>query len=256
MPVNEGDIEKIERFLDGDMSEEEEHAFSSRLAYDTALSEELQIHQAAIASLVEKAKTKKELRSIFDEVKAAKEKEGKKGVIHWKLATVLSLLAAAIVLLPFFINFFQVEQEPDYQRLYMTYYQVLYAESSIRDGEETHPAFENLEQKAVELYKSAKYKKAAEAFENIKKRGELKDKYWLYLGNCYLNLEDWEAAKVALEKGGLSKNSFVRQAAQWYLSLLDVRLGRGKAALVRLNTIAKSKGAYHKEAQSLLDELD
>ena len=256
-PIN--DIQLIEKFLDGRMSEAEKKEFENKLKLDQRLSEMMTDMNLLVEGIkLSAAQSSKEEKSdrlkFFNEIneieKNAFDPASEAKIIPlYRKPWVLSA-AASVILLVTLTFYFLREQTPLNEKLYAAHFEPFDSPGSglTRGTNEV-----TLKTQAYEAYDNGNYKVATQLFEQIV--NEKEDAIaQLCLGNTYLAQNDLsKAEKVFTEM--LTKQSELITQAKWYLALTYLKENKMERAKATLWEISKSS-TYGEKAQQLLKELD
>lgn len=248
MAVTASDIAMIERYLDETMGPDERRAFEQRLATAADLAEALAAHRHAIGDLRKHAKLKDEMRQMLDEAHGLK--KGKQVFLsrnkYWKAAAMLAGLSIGI--------YFFALRPPKHDALFQEHYKPMPVQGTARDYEA--PSSNTALKKAFGFYDLGNYAEAAPLFKALVLNPEAPNHLYLYLANCFINLDSLQKASRALRQAIEDKSSFTRQHANWYEAMIDLKLGELDAAKSKLEGIYIRGGMYRSEAKSLLDAID
>ena len=255
-PIN--DIQLIEKFLEGKMSDDEKKEFENKLKLDQPLSamitdmnllvEGIKM-SAAESSKEEKLDRLKFFNQINEIEKNAFEISDARIVPMYRRPWILSA-AASVILLVTLTFYFMREQTPIGEKLYTAYFEPFDSPGSglTRGTNEV-----TLKSRAYEAYDNGNYKVAAQLFEQITREKEDAIAQ-LCLGNSYLAQNDLnKAEKVFTEM--LTKQSELITQAKWYLALTYLKENKMERAKATLWEISKSS-TYGEKARKLLKKLD
>jgi len=257
-PIN--DIQLIEKFLEGKMSDEEKKEFEKKLNVDKSLNammtdmnllvEGIKM-SAAQSSKEEKSDRLKFFNEINDIEKNAFEisSPAAKIVPMYRRPWVLSA-AASVILLVTVTFYFMREQTPINEKLYTAYFEPFDSPGSglTRGNSEV-----TLKTEAYEAYDNGNYKVAAQLFEQIIKEKE-DPIAQLCLGNSYLAQNDFPKAEKIFTDMVTKRTELITQA-NWYLALTYLKENKMERAKATLWEISKSS-TYGEKARKLLKELD
>jgi pentatricopeptide repeat protein len=254
------DIQRIEKFLEGKMSEEEKKEFENKLNLDQSLNammtdvnllvEGIKM-SAAQTSKEEKSDRLKFFAEINDIEKHAFEipEPEARVVPMYRKPWVLSA-AASVMLLVTLTFYLMRDQTPINEQLYAAYFEPFDSPGSglTRGTNEV-----TIKTEAYQAYDNGNYKVAAQLFEQI--ISEKEDAIaQLCLGNAYLKQNDFvKAEKIFTEM--LTKHSELLTQAKWYLALTYLKENKLERAKAILWQISKSS-TYGEKAQKLLKKLD
>ena len=238
-------LKQIEFYLDGTMSQEEEEECRKQLSKQPDLAREVLMQQEAIAALKQRETLKAELRAMYNQAQEKKATPAR--YIYMGIAASVSLLIAVMLII-------KVGSQPDYLALYDEYYVPLEAEGNYR-GEPGQSELYDID-KADSLYKSGQYAQAITAYESLHGKTDKPGNVALYLGNSYMQTGQFDKAESVLGEVINAESNFLKQYAQWYLSLVYIRQGKQKEAKDLLTMIRSQKGIYYSKAAELLEEIE
>ena len=257
-PIN--DIQLIEKFLEGKMSDKEKKEFENKLNVDQSLSAMMTDmnllvegikRSAAQSSKVEKSDRLKFFNEINDIEKNAFEISAPetKIVPMYRKPWVLSA-AASVILLVTLTFYFMREQTPLNEKLYVAYFEPFDSPGSglTRGSSEV-----TLKTEAYEAYDNGNYQVAAQLFEQIIKEKE-DPIAQLCLGNSYLAQNDFPKAEKIFTDMVTKRTELITQA-NWYLALTYLKENKMERTKATLWEISNSS-TYGEKARKLLNELD
>ncbi len=254
------DIQLIEKFLQGKMSDEEREKFENRLNQDQSLKTMMTDMNLLVEGIkMSAAQTTKEEKTerlkFFTEINDIEKHAFKssapvaKVVPMYQRPWMLSA-AASVILLVSFTFYLIREQTPVNQKLYTAYFEPFDSPGS---GLTRGNSVVTLKTEAYEAYDNGNYKLAALLFEQIiyKKDDAIAQ---ICLGNSYLAQNDLDKAeKIFTEM--LNKHSELFTQAKWYLALTYLKENKMERVKAILWEISNSS-TYGEKAQKLLKELD
>ena len=246
--MEEKDIEYIDHFLNGSLSEAETAVFRQRLAADkefAQLYEDLKYIQKGL----QRAALEKAWETIQKaEAGAAGAEEERPVSFSWKLwLPVAASLAILLVAAWFFLM-----KAPEEEVLFAQYFEVYpNVEAPIyRDSSSAHDSL-TTQDLAFRKYAADDFEGAIQLFESIESKDEGTR---FYLGISYLaNGEAEEAANVLLELR--DEAAKYKTQAEWFLALAFIKDGKVEQAKEVLEVLAVSGTAYEKRSKELLDQL-
>ena len=107
----------------------------------------------------------------------------------------------------------------------------------------------------MQQYNHGEYKKAVVAFEKVLYEKPSNETVKLYLGVCYLAMEQYEKAEIQLSQLN-RESSMLQPTAQWYLVMTYLKSGENKAAIELLKTLSGTDQPYQEKAKAILQKLD
>ena len=233
------DDELIYKKLSDELTSDEALLFEHRLLVDPAFAEEYDFQRSALSALVqsEQAVMKEKLQNAYQTV----QRQQRRRRWGWVAAAVVALL----LLVGGAVGYYQYMMPALYEQYYALYepYPEMRGETAL-DPSEADPG-------ALRFYQQGDFRRAAEAF-GTWPRSDRRD---LYLGHCY-----WQTGQVATAQRYFaavqgSEQSVMRQHADWYLALCQLRQGYWGNAQQMLQRIIDEEALYYKEARELLSQL-
>lgn len=246
-------FEKIERYLDGDLSGTELVAFENALKTDVALEEELKAHLLLEEALfaVEEDEVRSQIKQWRAESKTSKKTKPKRGRLR-SLGVVRLAIAASIAVLLGVATFLWLPQQYSNEAILASYYQedVSFL-SGDRSGNGSDVAKDALVG-AAEYFKDGDYGKAAEIYQAFPNNNQA-----LYaLGHTYYKGEKYPQAVDTFKKL-IAKNSLeYQEQAEWYLLLSYLAADQTSAGFqTLLDKIIADGGFYSKKAQEIKGDV-
>lgn len=240
------DIDLIEHYLDGKLSDTERLAFEERVRSEAELRaqvEEMKLIREGIvwASRKEVLKSLKELEATLPEVEAPV-------IPLWRntwlqVAAGISLLAVCAYLL------WPRTQEP--AQLFAEYFEpypniIMPTVRGVVENDSTVKA------QAFRAYDQQDYAQAIQLFEKLSTQDEA---VLLYLGNSYLASGQPEKALVLFEKV-LNDYDVFDEQAEWYVAVSYLKLEEREKAKVALQKVVARESSYKSKAQLILEKLN
>ena len=260
---------KIEAYLGGDMTPEEQRQFEKMMTQDPELQKEVRLANEVNHHLNDSTwmsvdvdknhPAKKELENYIksDEAIALKSKLRQAGASYKKTASNSSSIkyiivgAVAAVLIIALISNVLWNRSPNHDTLYTEFYAESDLPSLVKRGSEN----ERLTT-AVALFKLKEYDQAIQFFEQYEKEIQGRDpSVYIYTGFSYLENGNIDEAIQNFD-GLLNSNSIDKSKAYWYKSLAYLKADRIEECKVILSQIIKDSLFNAKKAKKLLYELD
>ncbi|MEO1518468.1 MAG: hypothetical protein AAFV95_25850 [Bacteroidota bacterium] len=240
------DQQWIERYMDGELSEEERQQFEQRLGKDTELARAFQLEKDLMDGI--EAQGNVQLRGYLDglhdewqETKKVDEAPAKpqKNNRQWLWAGL-----AMIVLLGFVLLLWR-QSAPSPEKLYAQYAQTTF--SFTQKSQDSQLASE-----AEQLLAAGKYKAALPLLNQLIDQ----DPTIQYrMARAFANVASGQSAAALIELDELAaQNSFYRNDIFWYKALAHLRQNNLPATRQSLQSIEKSS-KRHPQAVQLLEEL-
>lgn len=240
MALADDDIVLIEKYVDDILDRDDQKVFDEKLHSSPEFVQEVELRKSMLEAI------RMEDKSILrQELK----KEAKNIVLHpinqtknrWTYA-----IAASIAILIAFSYFLL----PSSSSLFHEYY-VPFPESPItrsESGEVNDYAI------AMQQYSVGDFENALATLLAIDEEG-FQDEVNLYIGNCYLSLNNPEKAIDPIQKAIGSDNEQIKLQAQWYCALTYIRSGNKLQAINQLEEIASTNNTYVNKSKILIKKL-
>lgn len=240
------DLDLIEHYLDGSLSDTERLAFEERVRSEAELRvqvEEMKVIREGIvrASRKEVLKSLKELEATLPEVEAPI-------IPLWRttwlqVAAGISLLALCVYLL------WPRTQEP--AQLFAEYFEpypniIMPTVRGVVENDSTVKA------QAYRAYDQQNYAEAIRLFEAVQQKDE---GVLLYLGNSYLANGQPEKALPLFEKV-LNNYDVFDEQAEWYVAVSYLKLEEREKAREALQKVVARESSYKSKAQLILEKLN
>ncbi len=236
-------LENIERYLNGELEEDDLWEFKKALDNDPQL-------KADVRALKELKKVMSQTKKveIMEKMFTIHQNEQKKkrflGIPAYGAAAASFLVMAAIG-----GGLLYLQSGNKHEKLFKQYYTTESGSFGLRSGNA------NIDQpvmQGLQFYELGKYESAIELFN--KTPDNLLGK--LYRGLSYIELEEFgPAIKDFTEIIDQQGNLFIDQA-QWYLALTYLKTKDVSKAKTLLTSIAADRGVYKTKAQKILNELE
>lgn len=239
----------IERFLAGEMNEDELRWFSKELQFNAELSTELKLDKDLDDVLVDEdvIEFRRKLLSIYNEKKEANApKIIKLQPRRWQLAA-----AAAIAVLMITGGALLFTQQRSYtpEKLFSMYYD---SENTI---ELTRSGNSNIVE-AVLKFQQRDFQAASLLFAEILDKDSSNMAVWFYNGISYIETDRISDAATAFEYIINDKKNLYVEHAEWYLGLCYLKDEQIDFAVDQFRKIAADQNNYHKEeAVKILEKL-
>ena len=247
MSSNEIKFEHIERYLAGRMTDEELQTFESELQNNETLRQEVLLHKQIAEATLERnvMDFRASVQSVIHE--KANRNAGKFPAFKYyiRIAAAISI----IFLISYTVHQFYFDRSSSLE-LFMSYF-VPY--DDLITGRSDDNNEENLTL-AMMHYNQGEHQQAISYFRLFDDGN--KPLINLYLGICYLSLEDFELAHKTFENGLAKDNPFTIEL-KWYQALTYLREENSVKAKLILEDILETKdlSGYRKKATELLKEL-
>jgi tetratricopeptide (TPR) repeat protein len=240
MEYNERHIELIEKYFDGSLNTAERADFDLLLADSSEFRGQVQEAAQTIATLKESfdKNLKAELKGLYTTVQQ-EERARKKRYFNYAAA-------AAVVLGLALVGLHQQTAKLNVE-LFNEYYKV-YPIGSTTRGQQ----FESGDLKRY--YDNKDFKSALKILESQRPMQSEDMTLLIYLGNCYLQLGQYDRAIETFKECVESKDAVIRETGRWYLALSYLANDEIASSLSILKKITKNDELYAREAAALIEE--
>ncbi len=257
--------EKIEAYLGGNLTSEEQIQFELKMSEDPELAKEVKLSNQInhhlntelwLDDAIEDNETKQDLENFIgsDEAIALRLKLAQVGENYQettpssKLKYIISGIAAVFILGLFVTQFWN--QKVDTQLLYDTYYTEMDLPSLVKRGSRN----ERLD-KGIIAFKTKNYQSAITHFEDyMKKTGGNDPLPYAFIGFSYLEMNEIDKALLNFDQL-LNSNSIDSSKALWYKSLAYLKVGKveeSKKMLAKI--ISDSLNFNYQKAHEVLSD--
>lgn len=240
-------LDYIEEYLKGKLSEDERKNFEIKLKTDLPLQEKVQNHRSILTGI--ELGFNRELKSILQKEEhvladASKRKRAQSGKINYfiGIAATVALILTSIFILK--------NQSLDSNQLYARYYE------SYPNIEVPVSRSENNIENAYSFYEQGKYERALELFSHLMKENPLDPAPVFYSGICNLEIDNAEAAISFFELVQKLEANKYSNPALWYEALSNLRLNQKQKAIEILDDLTRRDDANVKKAKEILEYLD
>ncbi len=246
------DLLLLERYFEGDLSEQERAVFAQKLASEPSFAEAFRLEQDLVAGieLAGNQRLRERLNIIHQEEtkREATVKPLYTGRRWW-------LLAAAVVA-GLVIGWWWLGSQPSEQKLANQYLeQPFQVEDSFFRGESDD---EQVRTDALTLYRKGEFEAAATAMRDVMASGNARASDYFLAGLCqlYQTTPDYTAALGFFSKASSLDATAYSDEINWYTGLANIKLDNESAAKTALEKVAKSKSSRNAaQAEELLEKL-
>ncbi|MEL7005246.1 MAG: tetratricopeptide repeat protein [Bacteroidota bacterium] len=242
MTSNDSNIEKIDAFLNGELSGEDLRNFELALEQNEELQDEVELHRDIQRVMADKDSL--ELKNQLIEI-AKQPMEGSK----MSVSRYLYLSIAATVVLFISLVFVLQNGSKTEEELFESYYMEYPVPGKLRGNNDV-----NTYDEAIRLYEEGKYLQSINAFQSEFSKDSTNHLVLIYLGNSYLKTQQWGSAIQTLEQ--IPENSRYVYDAYWFTALSKIREKQVDSAKQLLSKLIDANTIYTKKASTLLEELD
>ncbi len=233
----------IEKYLQGEFSEEEKKAIEQKMAEDPELWAETNLHR----NLHQFLQNQEEIK-LRDQLKVLAKAENKKNKPFLTYG-----IAATISLLVLFGIFFWYDQQKIttaeiFAARFEPYPMVLNQRNVSQENQDL--------QSAINAYLDQDYQQAIVYFDEVINRDTLVTLAQFYQGVSYLALKQPEKSSEKLSVVKQSDQALLKQQALWYTGLAYVISDEREQALAIFKELAGYENYKHEEVQKILKNLE
>lgn len=259
MNFEEQDIVMIERYLEGNLEEQERVAFDQRLKTD----EEFQQWVTHMESMVNGIKYTgrknvmkqlAELEANLPEVQLLEEEQEESNIVAMKpnkfryWAAAAAAIALVLISSLFLLTYNSGQSDQD---LFTAYYEP-YSGDLSRSGDED---LVDKRERAYFAYGQGQHERAIPLFEEVIDQ-EPTSKLRFYLGNAYLSVGEAEKAAQQFKEVLRDSDYPLQDQSRWYLALSYLKAEKLDMAQTTLEEITGTPGSfYYNKAQELLAQI-
>lgn len=240
--------EFIERYLDGEMGDNELIWFRKELDANPFLQKELNLRRKVNLAITDEKTIlfKEQLDDVYYSLQKQKTVTLIRKPSPLVLGSVLAFLLIGTVLFNFIHN--SKSNSKIFEKYYHPYESVItYRSSSIND--------DNDMKVAMQKYQDGDYKGALILFEKILKEDPTKTGLNFYSGISQMEDKNYDNAGTSFKKVISDGYNMYYEQAEWYLGLCYVITNRNDKAIPIFETIASGDGYFRKDAKKVLKML-
>jgi Tetratricopeptide repeat len=244
--INAQEVEEIELYLQQQLNEEQQKAFTQKLATDAAWQEKVQeVKQLLLA--VEEATLKQKINELHTNFSNRQRQDENTALIRPLLSSQRNrwLAAAAVLLLLVTSVFVFLLRPTEDEQLYSSYYKAdpgLITSMGISDN--------YVFQKAMVDYKNGQYQQAIEAWQSLEQSSKGNDTLLYFLGSAHLANGDLTQAIGYFSFTINNEQSAFYKDACWFAGLSYLKSGDHKKAI----SLLEKSG--HPQSNQLINRLN
>lgn len=252
METNEQIFDQVERYLAGEMSEQEKSAFEQRRKDEAEFGEEVLRHLQARAAIREAGR--KQLKQSFEHIyqqEMANQPEQKRSrfvsmMMAWRIAAAIVFLVVAAGLL------WQLFNSATPQELYAEHISFPSVPEVRGKAQKDSLAWE----RAIQAYKKKDFQQSVELLEPFSTSDTFSYRSFasFYQGLAYLQIEQPQEAIQRFQQ--VERPGLYTEQVDWYIALAYLQAGDEEGARTALQKILDQQGHYKaKEAEKVLGGL-
>lgn len=246
--------ERIQRYLDGEMKEQELNSFLRDIQKDTELREELELHKLVEKSLKEKSERKfrKQLEKSYEKYSENRQNNtvGKKKRTIRFLYFLYPVAAVLFIALAIFVK----NSRPDNNSLFYQYYSPMEAAYGSRGSMNSSPEA-NLAA-GIRAYHNGDYELSKLNLETY--LSEKPEDYIIanhYLGISLIELNDYAGAVKGFRRVINGPFSYYKEHSYWYLALTLLKQNKLDEAKEIFSHISDEESFYAERSAKILKKL-
>ena len=246
--MDQQNIELIDNYLKGNLSDSAVHQFEQKLKLDTAFSAAVALQKDVISGIESHfdAQLKEKLQLVEEGFVKPEEETKVIPIRNWK-----PLAVAASVVLIVALGYLKFFNTPNPQEVYLSYYEPY--PNIVSPSERSA---ESQKQDAMAFYEKGEYETAVSLFETDLATSPNSDYLQFYMALSQLSLKNSEQSVELFQNVANQKDSKFQAPAAWYLALAYIQAGDISNTKKQLQSIISEGGDYAKRAEKLLGELE
>jgi tetratricopeptide (TPR) repeat protein len=247
----QNDIEKIEKYIDGELGNEDLFNFKNLLSNDPDIKRNYNLVLEINKSILEEdiMALRETLDNIYKNnliVKRTSSVFTRTSYLYSVAASIALLIATGI-----FVQRFN-NLNTNNQVIYEKYYSPYEVSVAYRSG---NTEIDRLLFNAFDRYEKKDYEQALGLFEEVLQSREEDMAANLYSGITYMEEEKYQKAKTSFNKIILNNDNMFIEQAKWYLALCYLKTEKNDDAQVILSEIIKEESYYKEMAVWVLKDL-
>lgn len=245
--------EKIDRYLDGQMSQDELSWFKKEQDQNPDLRRDLEFQQNMRAAILEDEVL--QFRQVLEAAQA--DYEHNKVIEHpsrGKFSKTFRIVAAiaAILVATGFFAWYTLHGGMSNRQLYEMYFKPYKVSMNVRGvADDTQAEI----RKALSMYENGNYQQALPLFENVLKNSPANFAVNLYTGISLMELQQYSSATESFAKIIEHKNNLYFEQAEWYASLCYLVADQTDKARKQFVKIVERNGYYSDQAKEVLARM-
>lgn len=247
----QNDIEKIEKYIDGELGNEDLFNFKNLLSNNPDIKRNYNLSLEINKSILEEdvIALRETLDYIYEDNSIVKRTSSvfTRTRFLYSVAASIALLIATGGLVQRLNN-----SNIDNQAIYEKYYSPYEISVTYRSG---NTEMDRLLFNAFEHYEEKNYEQALVLFEEVLQSREKDMATNLYSGISYMEEERYQKAETSFNKIISNNNNLFIEQAKWYLALCYLKTEKNEDAHVILSEIIKEESYYKEMAVWILDDL-
>ncbi|WP_127344763.1 hypothetical protein [Ancylomarina longa] len=249
--MNDTNFDRIEDFLDGELSNEQLKEFEKNLLDDSDLQLELSLHEEVEDAIMEQdvMDLRNKLESIETPPTETKKRKYKY-LSKWNITAASLALLIGLGSLMYLTNH---KSSYSNDKVYSNYYKPYNVVINTRSSDVT---VDNLLVSALKSYESKDYRTALSLFKKILDKDSTNITGNFYSGVSNLEINEYSKANKNFDRVMRHKNNLFIEQTEWYLGFCYLMTNERDKAIVQFNSIAKGNSFYKTKAREILNRLE
>lgn len=237
--------DKIEKYILGQLSKEENAEFEKELETNSELKAQLEIDHLIVMNIQERA-------FVDEQIDMAKQHKGKARNIR---LLIYPLLIAASLLLVVYIS--GIWQQPKYNKLYATAYESYDNDYMVSDLSHYRGSItlDTISILAMHAYENKNYEEAGMLLETKLHNIENPELEFFLAMSHLENNKTRQAIQIFEQLYSLAPDYRYYEQTRWYLALAYLKFRQDEKTIEYLNELIDLDGKYWDEAKELLQEI-
>ncbi len=245
-------LNRVDRYLHGDMSAEEKNVFERQLKEDPELAELLELQKELSDVLLDQEA--QEFAGVLEDVYDTYSGNRKRSLWRRPVYRVTGIAATVLILLGSgYVIRERVNKLPVNRAIVAKYYRPYHVPVNYRSPEGTLDA---TFRKAVEQYNNKKYDEAISLFEQVLKEDTTRMDANLMNGLSNFEVHHYNKADSSFNKIIKNRDNLYLQQAQWYLGFCFLMTNQNDKAVALYRKIIAQQGYYSTKAGKILKMLE
>lgn len=245
--------ERIQRYLDGEMSDEELKSFRQDLLRDPELIEELDLHR----TVEEGIRNRDEMefrRKLEDSYTVFRMKQEEKKKLSGRKKFIIQLSSAMVAILIIGL-FFILDSEPlTNDHLFEEYYATMefdFTSRSVNEDKDDPNLLGGVRSYIERDFQISKLRLE----EYLNNAPGNKQTAYFFLGLCNIELGNYSDAEFYLKRVAMGEFSYFREHSKWYLALTYLKMNNLNEAETIFSEFATERSVYNERSASIIKKI-
>lgn len=249
--MNEMNFDRIEDFLDGDLSENQLKEFEKDLLDDSDLQMDLDLHMEVNQAIMEEDVM--DLRNKLEAIETPPSPTQKR---KFKFLTKWNITAASLALLIGLGSLMYILKNPSSyskNQIYSNYYKPYNVVLNTRSSD---VMIDNLLVTALKSYETKDYRTALTLFKKILDKDSTNITGNFYSGISNIEINEYSKANTNFTRVLKHKNNLFIEQSEWYLGFCYLMTNEKEKALKQFHIIAQGNSFYKTKAVEIINRLE